>query len=70
MISRPPLEQKLLEPLVPLAFHKTSQTSLRKTLMFYYTYFRGSKLFSNSRRTRKSPSTIPKEKKTIKPINL
>jgi hypothetical protein len=67
MISRPPLEQKLLEPLAPHAFHKTSQTSLRKALMFYYTYFRGSKLFSNSRRTEKFPSTILKEKKRLNP---
>jgi hypothetical protein len=69
MNSGPPLEQKSLEPLAPHAFHRTFQTSLRKALMFYYACFTGSKLFSNSGRTQQFPSTIPKEKRTIKPTN-
>jgi hypothetical protein len=70
MILGSAFEQKSLEPLAPHAFHRTFQTSLRMAFMFYYACFRGSKLFSNTGKTKKFPNTIPKEKRIIKPTNL
>jgi hypothetical protein len=67
LISGPPLEQKLIEPLVPPAFHRTFQTSLRKALMFIMLVLEVQNCFQITGGPKNSPTTYQKKKERLNP---